>query len=104
MAMTKVLAERNLILQQPDGTRKQIVVRISTPYWVTEGQEAACPVEIEGMYGKLADAHGVDLYQALELAMQLVNTLLAATKSKHQELLWPDGQPYELTAPSSPHN
>lgn len=102
MMQAKLLAERSLILQQPDGSRKPIVVRIGTPYWVTEGQEAACPVEIEGMYEKLADVHGVDLYQALELAIQLVNYLLTAAKSKRQKLLWPDGRLYEIAVPPLP--
>lgn len=102
MADKTTLAERTLLLQRPDGERDKIVVRLGAPYWVTRGEEAACSVEVEGLYETLPDVHGVDLYQALELAIQLTNTLLMSAHSKRQKLLWPDGKPYEFSAPSSP--
>lgn len=99
MNRTDILAERGLILEQKDRTKKNITVRLGKPYWVVEGREAACPVAIQGLYDNLADVHGVDLYQALELAVQLVNTLLVAAASKQQKLLWPSGERYEIASP-----
>jgi hypothetical protein len=93
MTETSIIAERTLLLQQPDNEIKKIIIRIGMPYWVIVGEEAACPVAIEGLYEKLPDVHGVDPYQALELAMQLTSTLLVS--SKGQKFLWPDGVPYE---------
>lgn len=94
MTETATIAERKLLVQQPNGEKKEIIVKIGTPYWVTEGEEAACPVAIEGLHGKLPDVHGVDPYQALELAIQLTQTLVAP--SGKQKILWPDGKPYEV--------
>lgn len=99
--MTEIatIAERKLLVQQPNGEKKEVIVKIGAPYWVTQGEEAACPVAIEGLYEKLPDVHGVDPYQALELAMQLTQTLLVS--SENQKVLWPDGKPYEVTTPSA---
>lgn len=98
----KVLVERKLVLQKPDGLKTPVLVSIGMPYWVKKGKEAACPIRLEGLYHALSDIRGVDPYQALELAMQLANTLLAAASSTRQRLLWPDGKRYEVAlTPSS---
>lgn len=98
MEASDTLVTRELIVEREDRSRQLIVVRIGKPYWVSENVEAACPVQIEGLYSKLADVHGVDLYQAVQLAMQLAETLLGSAAGKKQRLLWPSGERYDSTS------
>jgi hypothetical protein len=92
------LVTRELIVEREDRSRQPIVVRIGKPYWVSENVEAACPLQIDGLYSKLADVRGVDLYQAVQLAMQLAETLLQSAALKKHRLLWPSGERYDSTS------
>jgi hypothetical protein len=89
-----VIAER--MLDMLDMESKQSVrlrILIGKPYWVDAGDEAACPVAIHGLVGRVSDIHGVDLSQALELAIAFVNSLLNSI-SPLKKLTWTDGEPY----------
>jgi hypothetical protein len=89
-----ILAERTLLLVE--GKSKQSVrlrVVIGKPYWIEEGISAACPIAIHGLVGRVQDVHGVDLFQALELAIGLANSLLSSIPPE-KVLVWPDGEPY----------
>ena len=97
MRRKDILAERELLVKESDLSKRTIVIQLGKPYWVSKDQEAACPVAILGLYDNLADTHGVDPYQALELAMQLVNTLLEGSLSGRQKLYWPNGERYDLS-------
>lgn len=97
MEAAEALITRELIVEREDSSRHPIVVRIGRPYWISKNIEAACPVQIKGLYDKLADVHGVDLFQSVELAMQLVETLLRAEPKKKHRLLWRSGERYDLT-------
>lgn len=101
MAQHKTLAERILFLRDETGKRKRITVRIGMPYWVETNREAACPVEVKGLYEDLADIHGSDPYQAVELAITFANTLLSKSQTKHRKLYWATGEPYSIKAPPS---
>ncbi len=98
MKASSTLVIRELIVEREDRSRQPIVVRIGKPYWVSENVEAACPLQIDGLYSKLTDIRGVDLYQAVQLAMQLAETLLQSAALKKQRLLWPSGEPYDSTS------
>lgn len=102
MARKRVVAERVLLMKDGAATPKKIVIRIGMPYWVQENQEAACPVEIQGLYEHLADIHGVDYYQAIELAIAFVNTLLAKSRSRRREVYWPSGAKYDTVRSPRP--
>ena len=71
-----ILAERKITIEEKDGSKKNILIQLGKPYWIMENEEAACPIAIKGLYDKLADIHGADFYQAIELAIQFVNILL----------------------------
>ena len=92
--MEKVIAERKLMFA-PKGTqtRKELVIRIGVPYWVEDGV-AACPVEWDGLFEKkeLADSRGMDLLQALHMAVD-IDVLLEKLRSKY-DFYWPSGEPY----------
>ena len=75
--MEHAIAERMLIVELRNGEQRPVTIRIGTPY--SDGEESwACPWEVEGLYSGLADARGIDSFQALILAQHLIKTLLFA--------------------------
>lgn len=98
MEASDTLVTRELIVEREDRSRQPVVIRIGKPYWVSENVEAACSLQIDGLYSKLADIRGVDLYQAVQLAMQLAETLLQSAALKKQRLLWPSGERYDSSS------
>jgi Domain of unknown function (DUF6968) len=88
--MTEFIAEREMKAIAPDGKQFTITARIGRPYKITE-EEWACPVALDGLYGSLADQHGVDSWQALKLAYSLAVGLLGSFVEKGGKLfLWPN--------------
>ena len=55
----------------------EIEIRIGQPYRASD-VDWACPVAVDGLFSRLADQHGVDSFQALMLAQNLVRTLLSS--------------------------
>lgn len=88
-----VIAERELLLIDDKGQRKRVSVKLGKPYWVDEGIEAVCPVFIEGMLGSPSDISGMDLFDAVECAINFVNSYLKNNPAG--SLSWPSGEPYE---------
>jgi hypothetical protein len=70
------------------GERIEVVVAIGHPYPTSEGGWA-CPVEVDGLHGDLAEIHGVDSLQALCLAIRLVGERLAAFVADGGRILHP---------------
>jgi hypothetical protein len=73
--MTSYIAERKVILKAADGAETLVTIKIGKPYKVDDLQWS-CPVQAEGMHKKLVDQSGVDSFQALMLAQQLIRNLL----------------------------
>ncbi len=89
-----VLLERRLILKRPqDDGEADLVIEVGHPYWIEPGIEAACPVAVRGLVGRVNDIRGVDLMGAVHEALRLVETLLKDRKDI--QLLWPDGEEFE---------
>ena len=74
--MNETIAERKMIFENKDGEKKSITIRIGKPYPISDS-EWACPVALEGVYKTLADQHGVDSLQSLNLAIRLAQQLLS---------------------------
>ena len=89
MTESEHVAERTLIAVRPDGSEQRITLAIGTPYRASEG-DWACPVALDGLHPDLANQHGVDSWQALQLACQLVARLVASFVEGGGLLLWPD--------------
>jgi len=97
----KFIAERKLMFARK-GTkeRKELVIRVGVPYWLDK-EQAACPVKWDGLIDELMDTRGIDLLQALHLAVD-IEPLLEKLRSKY-DFYWPSGEPYhddEEAAPS----
>jgi len=76
-----MIAETTLIMRDKDDGRREIHIKIGPPYKIPGG-DAACPVSMDGLYGKLRDIQGIDTFQALVLAIGLVRLTLRALEKK----------------------
>jgi hypothetical protein len=89
-----ILVERRLKIRVPQSGKEQdLVIRIGKPYRTGNEGDAACPVFVGGLFGRLADVHGVDEMDALRLAIELIENTLRG-KRKELRISWPDGEPY----------
>lgn len=90
-----VLVERKILMQE-DGTdeRTEVVLQIGHPYWLTEGELAACPIAMKGAEDEFLRAlHGRDPFEALSNAVRYVNERFAGPQCG-RFFFWPDGEPY----------
>jgi hypothetical protein len=89
-----VLVERRLKIRFPSsGEERDLLIQIGKPYNTGNEEDAACPVVMDGLFGRLADIHGVDAMDAIRLAIKLVEETLQE-KSGELQVLWPNGEPY----------
>jgi len=80
-------------------------LRLGNPYEIS-AEEWACAVAIEGLREQLPDIHGIDAWQALQLAQNLQVQLLRHFVDDGGKLAWPGSlEPMELgdLFPSLPH-
>lgn len=86
--------ERKLVLHDRATDRKgEIQLSVGRPYWTEPGVEAACPVAINGYFGRLADIRGIDPMSAVALAIRFLETMLEGLPET-QTVYWPSGEPY----------
>ena len=64
-------------------------MRVGQPYRASD-IDWACPVEMEGLYGRLADIHGVDSFHALILAQGLLRNLMRREIEDGGTFWWAD--------------
>lgn len=84
---------------RPNGQKFEIIVEIGQPYRCVDSPEQwACPVSLEGLYGHLSDARGLDAVQALCLAVCSAFDLLSEFKANGGRLLLKDGGDVPLEA------
>jgi hypothetical protein len=91
--MVNCIAERKLIVKVKEtGERKELTIRIGMPYWIPDEEIAACPVEWDGLFERVADAKGIDLLQAIQLASN-IDPMLKILQNKY-DFFWPSGEGY----------
>ena len=73
--LTDIVAEREAVAILANGERKMLRLAVGKPYKCGEA-EWACPVEIKGLYDIASDVRGNDSWQALGLAIALMQKLL----------------------------
>ena len=97
MPTSENIAERSLLAVCADGSEQCIKLAIGKPYRASD-VDWACPVVLDGLYPRLADQHGVDSWQAMQLANQLIANLLTSFVVSGGKLFWPeDREPVELS-------
>ncbi len=84
----ETIIERRLECLSPDGNCRMIQLRIGRPYPDPKG-DWSCPVAVEGWHGELGPIHGIDSWQALLLALRLLEELLSAEVERGAVLHWP---------------
>jgi hypothetical protein len=89
MATSRFIAYRTLLAADQAGREFSVVLAVGTPYEISE-VEWACPVGLEGLHDRLRDQHGIDSWQALQLAQSLVFQLLTYFIEDGGKLYWPD--------------
>jgi uncharacterized protein DUF6968 len=89
--MKMTTSTTRLLCIRPDGERIDVTVAIGHPYPTSAG-DWACPVEIDGLHGRLADLHGIDSLQALCLAIGLAGERLHAFVAGGGRILNPTTQ------------
>lgn len=91
--MQEIIAKLDLVFQKPSGERFPVTVEIGKPYEVNDGEcgnYAACPVATQGLYDKHPDITGVDTFQALLLALGLVQRLMTDFLKKGGKIYFAD--------------
>jgi Domain of unknown function (DUF6968) len=70
-----VVASRTLMAIDGKGHEFEITIAVGEPYQVSD-TEWACPASMEGLHGHFSGLHGVDTWQALQLAHQIIAQML----------------------------
>ena len=72
------MVEREMRAIDKDGTGLDITVGIGVPYPRNDMDAWECAVKVDGLYENLANSTGLDAWQALQLARNLVVQLLGS--------------------------
>jgi hypothetical protein len=92
------IASRKLMAIDASGREFEITIAIGEPYEASEG-EWACPVLLEGLYDRFRDTRGIDSWQAMQLAYQMVGRMLSYFVEDGGRLQW-----FEEREPVSPED
>jgi hypothetical protein len=88
MNPTQVLASRSVLAVKPDGERLTLTPTIGMPYEVSP-QEWVCPAILHGLDTPTVNVHGIDAWQAIQLAYELLTRLLGDFVDEGGALYWP---------------
>jgi hypothetical protein len=85
------IATRTVLAIEPNGWEFCLTLGVGRPYEISPG-EWACPLFMEGLHERLVDQHGVDSWQILQLAYQLIAQLLGYFVQDGSALYWPESR------------
>jgi len=96
LKLKNYIAQKEISTVSPEGQAKLLKIAIGAPYEIDD-ISWGCSWAIEGLYISNKDAVGVDAWQALTLAMQLIEQLLAYYIEDGGKLFWePNGKEMDL--------
>lgn len=95
--LSGTIAAVNLVCIHPSGRKGNLTIEVGLPYQVCT-EDAACRVAIIGLYDHLADMHGVDILQALCLALRLARTLLQDFEARGGQLYYSENETERVSA------
>ena len=72
--MKEIIAERDLVGIDPDGSRFKIMIKIGKPY--AEGDEWVCSIGAIGLHPELRQVRANDSFQALMRGRRLLQQIL----------------------------
>jgi hypothetical protein len=94
--MNQPLASRSILAVKPNGERLTVVLSIGQPYEVTP-EEWTISVSVSGLHSRLGDIHGIDAWQVIQLAYELIVQLIGHFVEEGGKLHWPEtGEPMKL--------
>jgi len=102
MTTQAAIATRMVLAIEPNGREFGLTFGVGQPYQVSPDLWA-CPVLMDGLHERLADQHGVDSWQALQLACQLIAQLLGHFIEDGGKLCWPDNREALALSELIPH-
>lgn len=82
-----LMAQRKLYALAADGSGFEIGLGIGKPYRIS-AEEWACAVQVHGLHDHLSDMHGIDSWQALQLACQLAAQMLGYFAESGGRIFW----------------
>ena len=92
-----MMASLSLDALSSEGEQLTVRVEVGAPYFSDRWDTWACPITIDPIYERLADAVGEDSFQSLCLAIRLAHSLLRDFVDKGGTLLM-DGEPFPFEA------
>lgn len=94
----EVIAERMLFAVDKNFQEIEIRVLVGKPYETdSKYGDWACPVALLGLHGVFPDMHGVDSWQSLQIAQNLVRGLLTYFVEDGGKLYWDKKDREEIT-------
>jgi hypothetical protein len=91
----ELLVERKILMEE-DGSdeRREVVLQVGHPYWISEIQQAACPIVLRGASEhEIEHRYGRDPFAALCRAVRAANDRFKRPQ-RGRLFFWPDGEPY----------
>ncbi len=88
--MKEIIAEKDLIGLDPDGSRFTIMLKIGRPY--AEKDQWVCPIGAIGLHPELREVRANDSYQALMRGCKLLRQILEFYLDDGGRLLAPEDQ------------
>ena len=89
--MTDPIVRTEFSLALPSGERRTVTLCIGQPYRASTG-EWRCPIALEGLQDRLADAAGEDAFQSLSLALRLLMSQLEAVVQRGGKVFYPNSE------------
>jgi hypothetical protein len=84
-----MIAERRLTLVSDDGEVRDVMVRIGKPESSPGGAEFSCECQILGLdEGKVMRVYGLDAFQALQIVLRFISTLLNHYRREARDRLY----------------
>jgi hypothetical protein len=97
-AQHAVVGRRRLVVAYPDGNTREFEIQIEAPVW-TSDEEYHCGVRADDiLFAGRQRVYGVDAIDALDYAVQFIDTAVANFRSG--DIRWLDGTSYKRV-PSS---
>ena len=89
--MEKFVAHKELLGVLKDGSKLNIHFHIGKPYQIN-AEAWACPVSLTGIHNLSNEIHGIDSFQSLLLAINLIKKLLSYFIEDGGTLYWPNSE------------
>ena len=91
MVTANLIATCAVLAVDPKGREFTLTLGVGQPYAVSP-DDWACAAYVGGLYDRLADQHGIDSWQSLQLAYQLIARLVGHFVQSGGQLFWPEGR------------